>query len=238
MTSNVVTESVEASGRSKPAFLEFAFFKLDREWRALSQNDKGVYAKEFLNVIKQYESRVSMRSYSTVGLRSDADFMLWMTAEDVNQFQAIVSDINKTVLGRYLDIPYNWLAMTRPSVYTKQHITAFELGLKPLKYLIVYPFVKSREWYLLPFEKRKKMMEEHGKVGRQYPNVRLNTTYSFGIDDQDFMLAFEADDLSEFQDLMMKLRESEVSRYTVRDTPMIVSIMKDLNSILADLGAW
>lgn len=238
MSSRAITESVDASEKSKPVFLEFVLFKLVREWRALTQNDKESSAKEFLGVTKRYESRVSIRSYSTIGIRNDADFLLWMTANNVDHFQGVISDIMKTTLGKYLEIPYNWLAMTRPSVYTKQRITAFELRLKPLKYLIVYPFVKSREWYLLPFERRKKMMEEHGKIGRQYPNVRLNTTYSFGIDDQDFTLAFEADDLSEFQDLIMKLREAEVSRYTVRDTPMIVGLVKDFDSIFADLGAW
>lgn len=232
-----IASKQETVPKTRPVYLEFVFFKVTREWRLLNLKEKERSAKEFLSVIEKYVDKVAIRSYSTTGLRRDVDFLLWMSADSVDEFQNVITDILKTSFGRYLDISYLWLAMTRPSVYTKQHITAFELGLEPLKYLIVYPFVKSREWYLLPYERRKKMMEEHGKIGRRYPNVRLNTTYSFGLDDQDFMLAFEVDDLSEFQDLIMKLRESEVSRYIIRDTPMIVSVLKDLKSILSSLGA-
>jgi chlorite dismutase len=107
---------------------------------------------------------------------------------------------------------------------------------QPMKYVIVYPFVKTREWYLLPFEQRKKMMEEHIAVGRKFPQIRLNTTYSFGIDDQDFMLAFETPDLISFQELIMQLRETEVSRYIERDTPMIVCVYKGVEDIVKSLG--
>jgi chlorite dismutase len=107
---------------------------------------------------------------------------------------------------------------------------------KPMKYLIVYPFVKAREWYLLPFEERKKMMEEHITVGRKFPQVRLNTSYSFGIDDQDFMLAFETNDLIIFQDLIVQLRETRVSKYVTKDTPMIVCVYKGMEDILKSIG--
>jgi chlorite dismutase len=100
----------------------------------------------------------------------------------------------------------------------------------------VYPFIKSREWYLLPFEERKKMMDEHITVGRKFPQVRLNTSYSFGIDDQDFMLAFETNDLMIFQDLIVQLRETKVSRFVVKDTPMIVCVHKRPEDIVRSLG--
>jgi chlorite dismutase len=107
---------------------------------------------------------------------------------------------------------------------------------KPLKYLVVYPFVKSREWYLLPFEERKKMMDEHITIGRKFPEIKLNTSYSYGIDDNDFTLAFETDDLSKFQDLILQLRETKVSLYVVKDTPMIVCVQKDIQNIIMGLG--
>ena len=107
---------------------------------------------------------------------------------------------------------------------------------QPMKYCIVYPFVKSREWYLLPFEERKKMMEEHMLVGRKFPQIRLNTTYSFGLDDQDFMLAFETADLMAFQELIIQLRETQVSKYIIRDTPMIVCVYKEVEDIIKSLG--
>jgi chlorite dismutase len=100
----------------------------------------------------------------------------------------------------------------------------------------VYPFVKTREWYLLPLDERKKMMDEHIEVGHKYPQIVLNTTYSFGIHDEDFMLAFETDDLHAFQDLIMELRETQVSRYIERDTPMVVCVKKDIIPLITSLG--
>jgi chlorite dismutase len=107
---------------------------------------------------------------------------------------------------------------------------------KPMKYVIVYPFIKAREWYLLPFEERKKMMEEHIRVGRKFPQVRLNTSYSFGINDQDFMLAFETNDLIIFQDLIVQLRETSISKYVIKDTPMIVCVYKGMEDIVRSIG--
>lgn len=106
----------------------------------------------------------------------------------------------------------------------------------PMKYVIVYPFIKAREWYLLPFGERKKMMEEHIAVGRRFPEVRLNTSYSFGIDDQDFTLAFETNDLILFQDLIVQLRETRVSEYVIKDTPMIVCVYKEIEDIVRSIG--
>jgi chlorite dismutase len=80
------------------------------------------------------------------------------------------------------------------------------------------------------------MMEEHIMVGRKFPQIRLNTSYSFGVDDQDFMLAFETNDLMIFQDLILQLRETQVSKYVVRDTPMIVCIYKGVEDIIKSLG--
>ena len=106
----------------------------------------------------------------------------------------------------------------------------------PLKYNIVYPFIKSREWYLLPFDKRSEMMKEHINVGKKFPKIRLNTSYSFGISDQDFMLAFETDNLMDFQDLIIKLRETQVSRHVLKDTPMIVCVHKNIFDIIKSFG--
>ncbi|MEP0824200.1 MAG: chlorite dismutase family protein, partial [Nitrososphaera sp.] len=121
-------------------------------------------------------------------------------------------------------------------IYSSRVTPGFMTDEQPMKYCIVYPFVKSREWYLLPFEERKKMMEEHIMVGRKFPQVRLNTTYSFGLDDQDFMLAFETPDLMAFLELIMQLRETNVSKYVVRDTPMIVCVYKGVEDIIKSLG--
>ena len=104
------------------------------------------------------------------------------------------------------------------------------------RYLFVYPFVKTREWYALPMDRRQEMMSEHIRIGHKYPRVRLNTTYSFGLDDQEFVLAFESDYPRDFLDLVMELRESEASRYTLRDTPIFTCIKAPGGALLASLG--
>src|SRR5437773_2079904 len=103
------------------------------------------------------------------------------------------------------------------------------------KFLFVYPFVKTRDWYLLPLEKRQVVMDEHIKMGNKYPSVKLNTTYSFGLDDQDFVVAFESDEPKDFLDLVMELRETESSKFTQRDTPIFTCIQMPMERILDQL---
>src|ERR671932_1285830 len=217
-------------------FLNFSFFKVDSKWRWLNEIGKEEAAKEFSSLIEVANTKIKVRTYSTLGLREDSDFMLWMISNSLEKTQVMTSKIYSTVLGKYLMPSYVFLSATRPSVYSSKITPGFMTDEQPMKYCIVYPFVKSREWYLLPLEERKKMMDEHIKIGRTFPQVRLNTTYSFGIDDQDFMLAFETMDLMDFQDLIVQLRETQVSRYVIKDAPMIVCIYKDVASIIKSLG--
>ena len=142
-----------------------------------------------------------------------------------------------TVFGKYISPSRVYLSSTRPSIYAKTgRVPSFIAGEESKKYAIVYPFIKTREWYLLPVDQRQKMMEQHIEVGKKYPDVVLNTTYSFGIHDEDFMLAFETDNLHEFQNLIMDLRETLVSRYVAVDTPMIVCVKKDIIPLISSLG--
>jgi chlorite dismutase len=217
-------------------YLNFTFFKVDPKWRWLNEIGKDEAAKEFASLIEVANTKMKVRTYSTVGLREDADLMVWMVSDTIEKTQVLASKIYTTVFGKYVTPSYVFMSSSRPSVYASKVTPGFLTDEQPLKYVIVYPFVKSREWYLLPFEERKKMMEEHIAVGRKFPQVRLNTTYSFGIDDQDFMLAFETQDLPAFQELIMQLRETQVSRYIVRDTPMIVCVHKKPEDILKSLG--
>ena len=182
-------------------------------------------------------TKMKIRTYSTIGLRHDSEFMIWSISSSLENIQVLTTKIYSTILGKYLEPTCTFLSLTRKSIYLNQVKLGFENESDPpLKYVIVYPFIKSREWYLLPFEKRKQMMNEHIKVGRKYPEIRLNTTYSFGIGDQDFMLAFETDNLSMFQNLIMDLRETEVSRYIIKDTPMIPCVLRGMNEIIKSLG--
>ena len=216
-------------------FFNFSFFKIDPKWRWMADLAKEESAKEIEQVIRN--SKIKCRTYSTLGLRDDAEFLLWFASESVEEIQSVISKIYTTVFGKYIIPSHVYLSSTRPSIYAKTGRTlSFVAGEEPKKYAIVYPFIKTREWYLLPLEQRKKLMDEHIEVGHKFPQVSLNTTYSFGIHDEDFMLAFESDDLHAFQDLIMELRETQVSKYIEKDTPMIVCVKKDIVSLIASLG--
>ena len=216
-------------------FFNFSFFKIDPKWRWMADLAKAESAKEVENVVRN--SGIKFRSYSTLGLRDDADFLFWFAAKSVEEIQDAISKIYLTVFGKYIIPSHVYLSCTRPSIYAKKGKTlSFVSGNEPKKYVVVYPFIKTREWYLLPREQRQKMMDEHINVSQKYPGVILNTTYSFGIDDQDFMLAFETDVLQDFQNLIMDLRETKVSAYIQQDTPMIVCVKKDIIPLITSLG--
>ena len=216
-------------------FFNFSFFKVDPKWRWMADLAKEESAKEVEIVIKN--SGIMFRSYSNLGLRDDADFLFWFAAKTVDEIQAVIEKLYKTVFGKYIIPSITYLSCTRPSIYAKDAKThGFVTGNEPKKHVIVYPFTKTREWYLLPKEKRQQIMDEHIEVSKRYPQVVLNTTYSFGIHDEDFLLAFEVDDIRDFQDLIMDLRETQVSTYVKNDIPMIVCVKKDIIPLITSMG--
>jgi chlorite dismutase len=176
-----------------------------------------------------------------VGLRSETDFVLWRISYSADEFQKQQQVMNKSRLGAYLLQPQSLLSMTKRSVYLDKldpfHTPESRTHIIPgkRKYLFIYPFVKTREWYLLPIEERQQVMDIHIRVGNKYPSVKLNTTYSFGLDDQDFVVAFESDEPKDFLDLVMELRETQSSKYTARDTPIFTCIQMPLENILDQL---
>ena len=216
-------------------FFNFSFFKIDPKWRWMADLAKEESAKEVENVI--INSGIRFRSYSTLGLRDDAEFLFWFAAETVDEIQNVISKLYLTVFGKYIIPSHVYLSCTRSSTYARKGtLPSFVLGNEPQKFVVVYPFTKTREWYLLPQAQRQKMMDQHINVSEKYPQVTLNTTYSFGISDQDFMLAFECDDLRDFQNLIMELRQTKVSVYVAVDTPMITCVKKDIVSLITSLG--
>ena len=216
-------------------FFNFSFFKVDPKWRWMADLAKEESAKEVDNILRN--SGIKLRTYSTLGLRDDADFLFWFAAKSVDEIQDAISKLYSTVFGKYITPSLVYLSCTRPSIYARKGKTSsFISGDEPKKYVVVYPFTKTREWYLLPREQRQKMMDEHIDVSQKYPQIVINTTYSFGIHDEDFMLAFETDELRDFQNLIMDLRESKVSRYVQVDTPMIVCLKKDIIPLISSLG--
>jgi len=216
-------------------FFNFSFFKVDPKWRWMADLAKEESAREVEIVIRN--SGVRVRTYSTLGLRGDADFLFWFAAKTVEEIQDVISRLYCTVFGKYIVPSHTYLSCTRPSIYAKKAAPmSFVAGNEPKRYAVVYPLAKSREWYSLTKERRQELMDEHIEVSQKYPGIVLNTTYSFGLDDQDFMLAFETDSLRDFQDLIMDLRETGVSRFVTSDTPMISCVKKDIVPLISSLG--
>ncbi|MBI2936205.1 MAG: chlorite dismutase family protein [Chloroflexi bacterium] len=225
-------------------FIKYNFYRVDPAWRRLPERERQEGKQQFLGVVGEFSEQSHLRSYDLTGLRGDVDFLLWLVAWEVETLQRFAVQLQRTGLGRYLTTPYSYLAMTRRSPYLGQHrhpgqegaSTTLLVSEAPYSYLIVYPFVKTSEWYRLPKEDRKRMMLEHFKIGHKYPSVHINTTYSYGLDDQEHVVAFEANDLAEFLELVMELREAEARPYTLRDTPIFTCVRKDLPEILDGLG--
>jgi chlorite dismutase len=226
----------DVRSKAERVFTNYFCYKIDPLWRRLPPSERQLGGKEFREALQKATERVAVRAYLTAGFREDIDFFFWVLSKEPEPIQDLAVNLANAGLGKYLQMTTSYFAMMRESPYVKDHLHAPAPELGPCKYLVVYPFVKSREWYLMSFDARQGMMNEHIKVGHEFPAIRINTAYSFGVDDQDFVVAFDTDSLAEFQDLVMRLRETEASRYTVRDTPMIVGVAKTLDDILAAAG--
>jgi chlorite dismutase len=222
-------------------FVNFAFYKLDPAFRRLADNEKHAAKQEFTAVINERRQALICLSYSTVGLRPDSDLLLWRIGTSSDEFQTQTAAINKTRLAGYLTTPWSFVSMTKRSQYIDKvdpfHTAESRTHIIPgkRKYLFVYPFVKTRDWYLLPQPARQEIMDVHIRAGNKYPSVKLNTTYSFGLDDQDFVVAFETDEPKDFLDLVMELRETQSSKFTQRDTPIFTCVQLPIDGILDQL---
>ena len=223
-------------------FVHFTFYRLDRAFRLLPEPDREAALEEFAAVIERHQQSFPIRAYSMFGLRRDADFMLWKVSERLEDFQELAADLHGTALGPYLETPHAYLSMTRRSQYVKgegrsMHKRGRIMWNPDSRYLLIYPMVKTRAWYQLSKPARQGIMNEHIATGHKFPTVKINTTYSYGIDDQEFVVAFETDYVGDFLDLMMTLRETEASRYTERDTPIFTCVSGSVREVLDGLGA-
>ncbi|MGA2630535.1 MAG: chlorite dismutase family protein [Terriglobia bacterium] len=234
--------NTQAAGDERRQYVNFAFYKVDPAWRRLPEEERRRGKQQFAAVVKSFESDMLVIPYSLVGIRGDCDFMLWRITYDLPKFQEMTARLLGTGLGQYLSTPYSYLSLTKRSIYVDKHTHEGQEGRRvkifpgKFKYLFVYPFVKSKPWYRLTQNARQGMMDEHIEIGHRYPTVRLNTTYSFGLDDQEFVVAFESDRPEHFVDLVMELRHSEATSYTVRDTPTFTCVHGELPEVLDLLG--
>src|SRR5881398_523837 len=199
-------------------FVKYTFLKVDPAWRRLDAPRRTEDKREFIAACEDFGADHLLQSFSLIGTRGDCDLMLVAEAENLDRIHEFHVVLAQSGLMKWSSTPYSFLGLRKTSEYSdeeRQVPRAFR-G----RYLFVYPFVKTRAWYGLPADERWRIMQDHIKVGREYPSVDLNTSYSFGLDDQEFVVAFETDEPQDFVDLVQHLRTTESSTYTLRDTPV------------------
>ncbi len=214
-------------------YVAYTFYKVDPAWR---RDGHHLDKEGFAEVVDTFAERFDhLRAYTVTGVRPDCDFFLWKITERFDDLLELGAALNATPLAGWLETPYSYLATTKASQYTSAR-KARRITPHGLPYLVVYPFVKVRPWYALSEADRQRAMDEHMTIGREeFPGIRNHTTYSFGIDDQEFMTAFECEEPADFMHLMLRLRDSEASRYTERDTPIFVGRHVPIREALAAL---
>ncbi len=219
-------------------FVQFLCFKADAEWRRLSHAKRAEGREAFARVVDEAAPDIITHSYSTIGFKSDADLLLWRKGDSPIAMQEMTARLLQTGIGTYFRSTHSLFGFTRQSIYTKR-FTAQEQAVNEERrgtYLVVYPFSKTVDWYLTKKDARQGMMNEHMRIGRSYGDISQMLLYSTGLDDQEFIVAYEADDLVRFQQLVIDLRDTEARRYTLRDTPIITAVHRPLREALALIG--
>ncbi|WP_433612523.1 hydrogen peroxide-dependent heme synthase [Prescottella agglutinans] len=218
--------------------LRYAMFSVFQAQPGVLGDDRAAAVKNAQDFFDSYEDTdVVVRGiYDVAGVRADADFMIWTHAERLEDLQKLYADFRRTTdLGQASDPVWSNVALHRPAEFNKSHVPAFIAGEDPGNYICVYPFVRSYEWYLLPDADRRKMLADHGKAGRGYPDVRANTIPAFALGDYEWILAFEAPELDRIVDLMRDLRATEARMHVREETPFFtgprVSVEQLVNSL-------
>lgn len=232
-------------------YVRFAIYRLDPAWRRVAGEERERHKDEFEATVGRWSREFMVYAYSLVGTRGDADFMLWEASRSLDDLHAFQAALNRTALGGYLEFAHSYFAMTKRSIYVNRYeeeylrkyggeesLESARIAVNPQgsKYVFVYPMAKTRAWYELPMEDRQRAMDEHIRVGHEWPDVKLNTTYSYGLDDQEFVVAFESDHPGRFLDLLMALRHTEASSYTLFDTPAFTGLAMSMRETLDALG--
>ena len=222
-------------------FVNFTFYRARPEWRLLVAGDKQRCQEEFVRTVDDFRSKLMVHTYATIGLRTNTDFMIWRIGSDLEPMQEMTGRLNQTAMAKYLEATQSFLSMTKRSMYIEKDCpehTEDRVHIVPGQsdYLFVFPLLRTREWYSRPQEQRQEMMDENFRIGSKYRSVKLHTTYSFGLDDQEFVVAFETNNPSDFLDLFQELREAKASCFTLRDTPMFTCRQRTLAECLDALG--
>jgi chlorite dismutase len=211
-------------------FVKYTFLQVDPAWRRLEGELRERHKREFLAACEDFADGHLLQAFSLVGTRGDADLLLFSEAENLDRIHEFHVVLAQSGLMRWATIPYSFLGLRKASEYSEEE-RRVSRGFRG-RYVFVYPFVKSRDWYALPGEERWRIMQDHIKVGREYPRVDNHTAYSFGLDDQEFVVAFDTDDPGTFLDLVQRLRTTQASGFTVRDTPSFTCLSMSLGRAL------
>jgi hydrogen peroxide-dependent heme synthase len=200
-----------------------------------SEPERSKAASEVAGLIECRTKSVALRgAYSTTGFTAGVDLILWLVAEDAAAFQELGIALHQSQCACGLELVQAYVGFATTSQYDPTHGPAFLRGLPPKRYLSLYPFTKTPEWYLLPFEERRSLMAEHGKMGQEFPSIQTNTVSSFGVADQEFIVALEDDDPSLLIKMIQRLRAAEVRKYTQTDTPVFFGLRRELFDALRD----
>jgi hydrogen peroxide-dependent heme synthase len=253
------------SDSSSSSYAVFWLYRTEPTWRQLSAAEQQSARDEFVAALEARDPSVTLRGvYSLVGFRGDADLMLWVHGPDLDAIQRLAVNLNHTGLGRHLSPAYSYVGVVAQARYDPEHRPSFLRGIAPLNFISMYPFTKTFDWYLLPYERRRELMADHGRLGRRYTVAReatpeevtaerqhaatavateprthggilTNTVDAFGLGDYEFVVAFESDDASELARMVEDLRTVEVRRYTKVDTPIFLGRRREPAEALADL---
>jgi chlorite dismutase len=233
-----VTETTSSPATGQPrqtAFTTFWLFQSTGRRYEWSEVERQEARDAALALLDRYSDRVELRgAYSTTGLSAGVDLILWVVAERVEQFQHLAAELHRSPFGEALTLKHVYLGVASMSQYDPDHGPAFLKGIAPKQYLSVYPFTKTPEWFLLPFEQRRDLMIEHGNMGKEFPTILTNTVNSFGIADQEFIVALEDDDPATLVKMVQRLRAAKVREYTAIDTPIFLGLRMDVADALRD----
>jgi chlorite dismutase len=178
-------------------------------------------------------SQVTVRGfYDLTGFRAEADLMLWLIAPEPAALQSALRAFGGSGFGQHLDLWWTAIGVHRPAEFNKQHLPAFLENEAPREFVCVYPYTRTHDWYLLPAEERAALLSEHGRMGRDFPGVKANTISAFGLGDYEWLLAFEANELTELTDLMRHLRSAKARAYTAAELPFLTGTRSDLRKLI------
>lgn len=213
----------ENAAAPRTAFTAFWLLQSNRMGRGAYSSK---VASDAVAAIEAYAGQIEVRgAYSTAGLSAGVDVILWVVAESADLFRKLAADLQQSEFGRAFTFKHIYIGVASMSQYDPDHGPAFLKGIAPKRYLSVYPFTKTPNWYLLPFEERRDLMIEHGRLGNEFPTILTNTVNSFGIADQEFIVALEDDDPATLVKMVQRLRAAKVREYTALDTPIFLGEM-------------